>query len=336
MAKSRKKVTIRDIARAANVSVATVSNVLNDKETVDQSIRESVLGIAEQMSYSRIKRRPSNGAAAKMIGMVSPDVTDPVMASIFKGVENIARIHGYISILCDSMNSGELENEHIENLVHRGIDGLIVQPTGTELPSLAMLRRMSFPFVIVDRTILEPAVNSVVSDNLDGAYQAVKYLLSLGHKDICFIAGPATTSTSVDRAAGYAKALSEGGIETREELIVQGNFSWNDAFQKVDDVLREGRRFTAVFAANDIMALAARAAIEKHGMHVPDDISVVGYNDILYASAISLTTVALDPLEMGKNATLLLLDLITKRRTPPHSVTMKPRLIIRNSCRKVD
>jgi LacI family transcriptional regulator len=333
---SRKKVTIKDIARAARVSVATVSNVLNDKETVDLSIRDTVLGIAAKMGYSRIKRRPSNGAAAKMIGMVSPDVTDPVMASIFKGVENVAQIHGYISILCDSMNSGELENEHIENLVHRGIDGLIVQPTGKELPSLTMLRRRAFPFVVVDRKISETAVNSVVSDNLDGAYQAVKYLLSLGHRDICFISGPAITSTALDRAAGYAKALSEAGVASRDDLVIEGNFIWSDAFQGVETILREGLRFTAVFAANDIMALAARAAIEKHGMRVPEDISVVGYNDILYASAISLTTVALDPLEMGKNATLLLLDLISKRRRPPHSVTMKPRLIIRNSCRKVD
>ncbi|HTP57714.1 MAG TPA: LacI family DNA-binding transcriptional regulator, partial [Spirochaetia bacterium] len=167
MSKPRKKVTIKDIAKAARVSVATVSNVLNDKETVDQSIRRSVLGIAERLSYSRIKRRPSNGAAAKMIGMVSPDVSDPVMASIFKGAENIARIHGYISILCDSMNSAELENEHIENLVHRGIDGLIVQPTGKELPSIEMLRDRSFPFVIVDRKISDNAVNAVGSDNQD-------------------------------------------------------------------------------------------------------------------------------------------------------------------------
>jgi LacI family transcriptional regulator len=333
---SRKKVTINDIARAARVSVATVSNVLNGKETVDQSIRDTVLGFAGKMGYSRIRRRPSNGAAAKMIAMVSPDVTDPVMASIFKGVENVAQIHGYLSILCDSMNSGELENEHIENLVHRGIDGLIVQPTGTELPSLALLRRRSFPFVIVDRKISETAVNSVVSDNLDGAYQAVKYLLSLGHRDICFISGSSAVSTGADRAAGYGKALNEAGIASRDDLVIEGKFTWTDAFQGVETMLREGRRFTAVFAANDIMALAARAAIEKHGMRVPEDFSVVGYNDILYASAISLTTVALDPLEMGKNATLLLLDLISKRRRPPHSVTMTPRLIIRNSCRKVD
>ena len=140
----------------------------------------------------------------------------------------------------------------------------------------------------------------------------------------------------VSAGAAATESLGEAGISVRDELIVDGSFAWADAFQNMDQALRDGLRFTAVFAANDIMALAARTAIEKNGMRVPDDISVVGYNDILYASAISLTTVALDPLEMGKNAALLLLDLIDKRRTPPHSITMKPRLIIRNSCRKVD
>ncbi len=331
--KPRKNVTIRDIAQAADVSVATVSNVLNDKETVDPSIRKSVLAIAERLGYSRI-RRP-RAAAARMIGMVSPDVTDPVMASIFKGVENVARIHGYISILCDSANNAELENEHIENLVQRGIDGLIVQPTGSDLAAAGMLRKRSFPFVIVDRRISDAGVSSVVSDNVDGAYQAVKYLVSLGHRDIVFIAGTETISTSVERAAGYRSALRDAGVAARGELILEGNFDWADAFQKVDGMLQSGARFTAVFAANDIMALAARAAIEKNGRRVPDDISVVGYNDILYATAISLTTIALEPSEMGRNAMILLLDIIHKRRTAPHQIIMQPRLVIRNSCRTV-
>lgn len=334
--RQRKSVTIKDIARAANVSVATVSNVLNDKETVAQSIRKNVLDIAEQLDYSRIRRAPRMvDGAMKMIGMISPDVTDPVMASIFKGMENIARIHGYITVLCDSMNNEELEKEHIENLVHRRIDGLIIQPTGKDLASASLLHKGAFPFVIVDRKISDEQASSVISDNVDGAYQAVKYLLSLGHRDIVLIAGPSSISTAGDRSYGYQKALREEGIAFREDLVVEGNFTWSGAYQGIDELARRGTRFTAVFAANDIMAFAAKVALEKNGKRVPEDVSIVGFNDILFAPAISLTTVALDPYEMGRNAMLLLLDIINRRLLPPYHIVMQPRLVIRDSCKNM-
>jgi LacI family transcriptional regulator len=337
MAKIKKQVTLRHIAKAANVSAATVSNVLNGKESVDTAIREKVLNASQQLHYARPSRhREQLATVTKMIAMISADVTDPINTLFFKGVENTAQLHRYYSILCDSRNSAEVEKEHVETLLKKGIEGLIIQPSGSELPCADLLSNGSCPCVVIDRVVSNVETSSVSSDNVEGAYQTVKYLLSLGHTNIMFIAGSENVSTARDRFQGYLKALEGNGIRFRNELKVSGNFDWDDSYQQVAEALRRKISFTAVFAANDTMALAAKEALERSGLRIPDDISIIGYNDIRYASAISLTTVAIDASDMGKNAMILLLDLISRRRESPHHVLMQPRLIIRNSCRKID
>jgi len=337
MRRPKKAVTIHDIARRANVSVATVSNVLNKKETVGSAIRQTVLEIAQQLNYSGpIKRSRGMEKLNKMVAMISADVTDAVMNLIFKGTENSARIYGYTSILCDSENSSALEKEHIADLLAKGIEGLLIIPSGEEIEQAGPLCRNGYPLVIVDRQISCPQASHVISDNLSGAYQATKYLLSLGHTRIMYLAGRHKISTEGELFEGYQRALREQGIALDGELIVPGEFDWSAAYDRVDEAVRRGIRFTAIFAANDPMAFAAKEAIEKNGLRMRDDISIVGYNDILDASAISLTTVAIDPLDMGKNAVLLLFDLISKRRTPPQEIVLHPRLVIRNSCRRID
>ncbi|MBN1835928.1 MAG: LacI family DNA-binding transcriptional regulator [Spirochaetales bacterium] len=337
MGKQKKATTIRDVAARAQVSVATVSNVLNDKRTVAPAIREAVLQVVEEIGYARSPRQQlRTPRLTRFIGLISADVTDPIMTLIFKGIENVGRIHGYTSILCDSENSVELEREHIESLMRKGVDGLLIVPSSDSLCCAEEIRRRELPFVAVDRRVRDADVSYVVSDNTEGAYQAVKYLLSLGHRDIAFLSGRSNLSTATERFVGYRKALEEWGVPLEEELVRPGDFEWEGAFESISGLVRGKVPFTAVFAANDVMAFAAKEALEQNGLRVYDDVSLIGYNDFLYASAISLTTVALEPLEMGRNAALLLFDLIEKRRTPPYHVTMKPRLIIRSSCRKID
>lgn len=336
MGKQKKSTTIRDVAKRADVSVATVSNVLNDKETVNPAIRDSVLRVVKEIGYTRSTRQLARAdRLTGFLGLISADVTDPVMSLIFKGIENVGRIHGYTSILCDSENSVVLEKQHIESLIRKGVDGLLIVPSSDRVCCVEDLRRQELPFVVIDRRVMDPEASYVVSDNTEGAFHAVKYLLSLGHRDIAYISGRSQISTAAERFLGYRKALEEWGVPLKDELILPGGFEWEEAHRSVCDLVGNKVPFTAVFAANDIMAFAAKAALEQNGLRIYDDVSLIGYNDILYASAISLTTVALEPLEMGKNATLLLFDLIEKRRAPPYYVTMKPRLIIRSSCRKI-
>ena len=337
MKRSRKVVTISDIAQKAKVSVSTVSNVLNNKETVGSAIRQTVLAVAEKLNYDGPLKRSRNMQNLRtMIAMVSADITDPVMNLIFRGVENSARIHGYTSILCDSENSVDQESEHISTLLGKGIEGLLIVPSSDEIQPVGELFRNDCPLVIVDRKIRNPAVSYTISDNLSGAYQATRYLLSLGHTRILYLAGRRGISTESERFEGYQKALREQGIAFDRELVIPGEFDWFVTYKRVDEAVRRGASFTAIFAANDTMAFAAKEAIEKNGLRMRDEISIVGYNDVLDASAISLTTVAIDPLEMGKSAVLLLLDLMSKRRVPPQRIILQPRLVIRNSCRRIE
>ncbi len=337
MGKQRKPTTIRDVAARARVSLATVSNVLNDKATVDPSIREAVLQAVAKIGYKRSARQQAQPRSlTRFIGLISADVTDPVMSLIFKGIENVGRIHGYTSILCDSENSRELERLHIESLIRKGVDGLLIVPSSDRLSCLEEIRRRELPFVVVDRRVADAEVNFVVSDNTEGAYQAAKYLLSLGHRDIAFLSGRSHITTAAERFRGYCQALAEWEVPLRKELVVRGDFQWEEAHRSVCELVRRKVPFTAVFAANDVMAFAAKEALEQNGKRIYEDVSLIGYNDMLYASAVSLTTVALEPLEMGRNAALLLFDLIEKRRTPPIQIVMKPRLVIRSSCRKLE
>ncbi len=337
MGKQRKPTTIRDVAARAGVSLATVSNVLNGKATVDPSLREAVLQAASKIGYKRPARQQAQPRRlTRFIGLISADVTDPVMTLIFKGIENVGRIHGYTSILCDSENSRELERLHIESLIRKGVDGLLIVPSSDRLSCLEEIRRRELPFVVVDRRVGDAEVSYVVSDNTEGAYQAAKYLLSLGHRDIAFLSGRSHITTAAERYRGYCQALAEWEVPLRKELVVRGDFEWEEAHRSVCELVGRKVPFTAVFAANDVMAFAAKEALEQNGKRIYDDVSLIGYNDMLYASAVSLTTVALEPLEMGRNAALLLFDLIEKRRTPPIQIVMKPRLVIRSSCRKLE
>jgi DNA-binding LacI/PurR family transcriptional regulator len=337
MGKQKKLTTIRDVAARAKVSLATVSNVLNDKSTVDPSIRQAVLQAVEKVGYQRSARQQARPQKlTRFIGLISADVTDPVMTLIFKGIENVGRIHGYTSILCDSENSRQLEQLHIESLMRKGVDGLLIVPSSDRLGRLEEMRRRGLPFVVVDRRVADAESSWVVSDNTEGAYQAAKYLLSLGHRHIAYVSGRSHITTAAERYRGYCQALQEWGVPLRKELVVRGDFEWEEAYRGVCELVRGKVPFTAVFAANDIMAFAAKEALEQNGKRIYDDISLIGYNDILYTSAISLTTVALEPLEMGRNAALLLFDLIERRRTPPIQIVMKPRLVIRSSCRKLE
>ena len=337
MGKQKKPTTIRDVAARAKVSLATVSNVLNDKETVDPAIRESVLRVVGEIGYTRSARHQARPRRlTRFIGLISADVTDPVMTLIFKGIENVGRIHGYTSILCDSENSEKLEKQHIESLISKGVDGLLIVPSSDRLDCAEEMRRRELPFVVVDRRVENTDVSYTVSDNTEGAYQAVKYLLSLGHRDIVYVSGRSHITTAAERFRGYRQALAEWGLPLREELVVPGDFAWEQTYRSVCELVGKKVPFTAVFAANDVMAFAAKEALEHSGLRIYDDVSLIGYNDMQYASAISLTTVALEPLEMGRNAALLLFDLIEKRRTAPIHIVLKPRLIIRSSCRKID
>ena len=331
---SGKAATIHDVAKRAGVSLSTVSRVLNDYDSINPQTRERVEAAIKELNYEKSKTESAKSVKEKKtVGLILPDILNPFFPLLIKGIEQVSKIHGYHLILCDSENDVPLEQRHIDNLYDRGVDGVILIPS-SETAHVENLIESGLPFVFLDRFIEMDDASYVISDNEEGAYQAVKYLLKLGHHGIVNLTGPPDLSTERARIAGYKRALSESDIACQEDLFVCGNYSLEEAYHAIDDLLQNKVTFSAIFATNDMMAFGARQALEDHNKHVPNDVSLVGYDDILFSSIISLTTVSQPAYEMGRNAMLLLLDLINERITTPQRVILRPSMVIRGSCQR--
>jgi len=337
MARRYKAATMKDVAERAHVSVATVSRVINSDPSVSEVNRSAVTAAIEQLGYALKPAQAEKGELR--VGLVIPDVTNPYFGVLMQGITNVARVHHVEVILCNADWNADTEHYHLENLLERGVDGIIHIPfRETVDPIISDLIDEQFPVVFLDREYPIENSCSVTSNNDEGAYQAVTYLLNLGHREIVFMSGPRHLSTSILRREGFERGLTEFGVQHRPELILYGDTTQESAYHEMLKLLEsEGDKpsFTAVCASNDQMAYGAWQALETKGCHIPQDISVIGYDDIPFSSFISLTTIAQPGNEIGRNALILLMDLINGRREPPHRIVLRDSLIIRRSCRRI-
>lgn len=330
MAKN-KEATVFDIAERAGVSIATVSRVLNNSPSVRNENKIKVQQAVKELSYVHLEHQTGR-SSTMTIGLVVPDIANPWFPALIKGVENVARTHDFGLLLADSENSVATERENIQTMIDRGVDGMILIPTDRRNESVMRLFDEKFPLVFLDRCIEGRPINFVTSANRDGAYQATRYLINLGHRHIVYIAGSEEIDTEWKRRAGFLDAISDAGLPKEELIIVEGNYTTEKARKEITALLRDKREFSAVFASDDIMAYGAKAALEAHGLRIPEDVALIGFDDIAYSSLINLTTVAQSPFELGKNAMLLLEDIISERVSGPQLIELPTRLVIRNSC----
>ena len=329
-----KSPTIHDVAKRAGVSLSTVSRVINGHPSVSPQTRGRVEAAIRDLQYEKTKTEQVRPARKmKAVGLIVPDILNPFFACLIKGIEHVSRIHNYSLILCDSENNAAIEQQHLNALADRAVDGIIIIPS-SETVSVDRLVRNNVPFVFLDRFLEIKGANYVISDNEEGAFQAVKYLLKLGHRRIVNLTGPQYLSTEKERFKGYQRALLEEGIEQNEEFIICGNYELEDAYHEVAALLKKHVTFTAIFATNDIMAFGAKQALEEQGFNVPDDVSLVGYDDIRFSLTLSLTSVAQPTHEMGRNAMVLLIDLIKGRIQTPQHIVLRPSMVIRSSCKR--
>jgi len=326
--------TMRDVAEAAGVSVSTVSRVLGGDASVDDQIRAKVTRLAEKLKYER--RRPrEDDLASHLVSLIVPNVTNPFYSVLIRGVERVARMHGYSLVLYDSEETLGTENRNVETFMERRTRGLIHISSATAIsPLVSELVQDRFPLVLLDRAPDVPGASVVRVDNEEGAYQATKYLLRLGHTRIVYIAGTRTSSTDRDRFKGYVRALDEEGIAVDQKLVVNGEYSLEKTYEVMKSITEAGVDFSAIFSSNDLMAFGARQALEELNLKIPDDKSIVGFDDINLANTIGLTVISQPIVELGQSAMTLLLDLIEQRVSPPQVIVHRPSLVIRNSCRR--
>jgi LacI family transcriptional regulator len=328
----RKKVTIRDVAKAAGVSTATVSRSLNGTGNVPAATQETINSVVAKLGYSHAQG--SNGRkqeAGNTIGVLIPDLLNPFFASMLDGISEQAMRHGVGVKLVSSRNDPARDAPLIEQFIADGVGGIIVTPAGNDAPYVRLAERQGIPCLFADRTA-ESSKHWVISDDVEGSYLATKYLLGLNHRDILFVGGNRQLSTEVNRVAGYKQALGEFGVHVRDDMIREIGFDPESAYHEVAAIPNGGRSFTAIVAGDDLIAIGAKKALEDRGLGIPRDVSIIGYGDMYFSSFMALSTVSSPSREIGKNSFLLLLDLLHKRVERSQQLKLRPSLILRSSC----
>ena len=329
------RVTIKDIAKRADVSTATVSYVINDSRYVSPALKTRVLEAIEELGYyPDDNARSLRSKRTSTIGLIVPDNSNPFFAEIAKGVEDAGFEAGYTVILCNSNAMLERELAYLEVLLSKRVDGMILFSTTTKLEQVDAIVRRGIPTAIFYREPGGLDVDTFILDNLQAGYQATSHLIELGHTEIACIRPLSLTNPSAQRVDGYKKALEDHGLMWREALMPQGNNLISGGEQAAWKLLESGQRFSAIFACNDAMAIGAMRALREAGFRIPDDISIVGIDDIILAAYSNppLTTIASPKQEAGRLAVEHLLERINGiHEGGARNFILETRLIIRES-----
>lgn len=330
-----KRVTMRQIAARARVSVGTVSHVINNSAGVREEVRKRVLDAIERLGYQpSLLARGLRRNQTTILGMIIPDISNPFFPLVVRGVEDIAYQNSYHLMLCNTDNDAQKEQVYFDELRAYRMAGLIVIPSAdSRLVPMAAASGGEIPVICLDRCPEGWKGDTVTVDNAEGAYQAARYLLELGHRRIATIAGQLHVTSGVERLKGFKRALREAGVSIAPEYIQEGRFDRLSGYEKGLMLLQFSPRPTAIVAANDLVALGVLAALREMGLRCPEDVSLVGFDDQEIASFTNpaLTTVAQPAYQMGARAAALLFERLRGEDVPTQQVVMKATLRVRDS-----
>lgn len=327
--------TIRDVARRAGVSMTTVSHVVNDTRTVSPEGRARVEEAIRELGYvPSAVARSLKTQSTRTVGMMIPNSSNPYFAELARVVEDRCFAAGYTLVLCSTDDEPRRQSVYLKVLSERRIDGLIVVSTGHEAELRAMLAGLTMPYVLVDREIDEPHCDLVETTHLHGGLLATRHLLSLGHQRIACIGGPEELAPSEQRIEGWRLAFTEIGRPLeRDNLLWRSDFTSQGGYEAMHAIARSPTVPTAVFVCNDLMAIGALRAAHECGLRVPEDLSMVGFDDIELSGFTSppLTTVAQPKRRIGALAVDMLLERIRGQRPEGRKVLLQPELRVRSS-----
>ena len=333
--------TIKDVAKMAGVSTTTVSHVINKTRFVAKETEESVLLAIKQLNYSpSAVARSLKVNTTKSIGMIVTTSEAPYFAEIIHSVEEHCYRQGYSLFLCNTQNDSEKVKNHLEMLTKKRVDGLLVMCSEYTQDSLDLLSSFSsIPMVVMD---WGPNANTdiIYDHSFDGGYLATKHLIDCGHKKIGIICGELNKTTARTRYEGFVKAMEEAKLKINPSWVLEGAFEPEDGYECMNRLLAQEELPTALFCCNDVMALGAISALTEKGLRVPDDMSIIGYDDI-HASrfyAPPLTTIHQSKLRLGRQAVNILLERISQKDQSVQQysrIDIGPELIIRKSVKSI-
>jgi LacI family transcriptional regulator len=329
--------TIKEVSCVANVSMATVSRVLNGTAPVSEPMRSRVMRAIEQLEYQpnafarALATNRSNG-----VGVIVSNLASPFFGPMLSGIESVFEPNDMHIMVSSGHANLEDEREALNFLLQRKADALVIHSEALSEYELIQLSRRDTPIVLLGRHVPELADRCVYLDNERGGSVMTRYLVEQGHSRIAHISGPQSLYDSRARLAGYRKALEEAGIEFDEGLVVEANFQEEGGYLAMRRLLDRGLGFTALFASNDQSAAGALIALREAGLQVPTDISLAGYDDVLYARYLypALTTVSQPLFEMGREAAKLALALLEGTKVEVRH-RFDPLLVTRESVRKL-
>jgi len=332
--RAARRISIKDIARRAGVSHSTVSRALRGSPLVNPRTAERIRRLAARMGYvPNAAARSLATARTGIVGLVITTLADPFLAEIVRGVEEVALEAGYRLFLATSNADPERELAAVRALAESRVEGVIVASSRVGELYLPHLEALRVPIVLINHQREAPLIYSVASDSYQGAVLAVSYLVRLGHTRIAYIAGPPLARSNRARLAGYRDALAAAGIAPEPAWIVEGNGRPEAGEWGIRRLLEAPQRPTAVFCYNDMTAIGALRAARVAGLRVPEDLSIIGFDDILFAAYTEppLTTIAQPKYEMGRTAMGMLLQLLQGERVPAH-LQLPCHLVERASC----
>ena len=326
--------TIFDVARSSGVSYSTVSRVVNGHVNVKPVTRERVQAAMVELGYvAHVTARALASGRTQAIGLLAQEIDNPFFSVVIKGVDQEVSVADYDLLLCTTHSRREKEAEYVARLSHGMVDGLlIVLPTG--LPEyVAQLRAERYPFVLIDHDSEAPGCTVVNAANRTGTKEGIAYLVGLGHRRIGFITGRPDVGATHERFAGYRDALAEAGLGVDDELVVPGDFLEPRGYVAATELLSMRRPPTAIFASSDAAAFGVLGAARAAGLRVPEDLSVLGFDDIVEASYVgaALSTVRQPLREMGRVAVQRLMSLLADPSQPATRVVMETELVVRQT-----
>lgn len=328
--------TLKELAARAKVHPSTISRIVNQdpRLRVAPATRARIEALLRETEY-----RP-NGVARGLklrqtlvLAVVIPDIANPFFGALFRGIEDGAAPRGYQVLLCNTDGSPDRQRAHLHSLIARRVDGVILASTFLKDPAVRWLRHQRIPYVLVNRFSEEGLDPFVGSDDVTGARLATQHLIGLGHVRIGHLAGQSTISTGVLRRRGFQTAMTEAGLSTAPELQVESGFVEEGGIRGMEKLLALREPPTAVFAVTDAVAVGAYGVVVRSGLRIPEDVAIVGYNDIPLAGRLipGLTTVHVPIHEVGSAAARLLLEQIEGGQAKPRRVVYTPQLVVRGS-----
>jgi LacI family transcriptional regulator len=329
--------SIKDVAKEAGVSIATVSRVLNDVDVVNEETKKKVKDAIKKLGYRpNIIARSLKTQRTKTIGILIPDISSQLYPEIVRGTEDVANIYDYNIILCNSDSDLEKEKEYLRVLKEKMVDGLLYMSSSLEPEIVELIKELEIPTVLIETIDKEKTFPSVSIDNREAAYDAVTYLLNKGNKKIAYIGiHKDAVNANAARYFGYEDALKEQGIEIDENLLHFGEIKAKEGYDGIIEILSK-TEVDAVFCTTDELAMGVINALRDKGIKVPEDVDVVGFENIYTAALFypRLTTVSQPMYDMGSVGMRMLIKIANKKELEEKNYILPYEIIERDSCKR--